>query len=366
MHNPFQIITIIGARPQFIKAAAVSRVLAKNPLLNEKILNTGQHYDHEMSSIFLEELGMPDIAFNLGIKGGTHGATTGRTLEKIEEILMAEKPDGLIVYGDTNATIAGALAAVKLHIPIFHIEAGLRAYDLTVPEDVNRIATDHFSAKCFAPSDEAMECLAQENLADRAIFSGDVMYDLAKYYQENLTSNESKYFGDKPFIFMTYHREENTRTPDSLQQVFSAISQMDLPVLFPIHPRTKNFIAKNDIEVPDNVKIIDPLGYFDTLREVSCSKLVLTDSGGLQKEAFFMGRRAIVMLEQKVWPELEDIGSNIHTATNKERILNAYKAIIDSPQAPTGEPYGKGNAAEIICSEIEKYLSKKAESRKAA
>ena len=298
----------------------------------------------------MKELDIPEPAFHLGIKGGAHGRATGRMIEEIEKVLLDHRPDCVVVYGDTNSTLAGALAAVKLLIPVAHIEAGLRTYDMTVPEEINRRLVDHVSHVLFTPSRRAQDSLKKEGLGDKDCFSGDIMYDSVLYYSEKLKSRGSRYFPNTPFIFMTFHREENMRSPESLRGVFEAISKMKHKVLFPVHPRTAKHMREHDIQPPENMMTIEPLGYLDTLAEVRASSMVITDSGGLQKEASFLGKNSLVLMESTVWQELVDMKVNALTGTNPAKILQAYEMFADNPGAAVFEPvYGSGNAASIIC-----------------
>ena len=291
------IVTIVGARPQFIKAAAVSRAIKKSGLLKEVLVHSGQHYDHNMSDIFFQDFGISPPDYNLGIPGGTHGAATGRMLEALEAKLIELKPDGVLVYGDTNTSLAAALAAVKLHIPVFHVEAGPRVYDLKNPEDVNRRMIDHISELLFAPTQQSMECLDREGLSDRAHFVGDVMFDTLLQFEEQFKAQSSEFFPGKPYILMTMHREENTKSPEEFSGTVNTLASFGIPVLFPMHPRTRKFVETNNIGLPANIKVIEPLGYLDLMREVSNCLMVATDSGGLQKESFFLGKHAIVLQE---------------------------------------------------------------------
>ena len=299
-----KIVTVIGARPQFIKAATVSRAFHQTGA-QEIIIHTGQHFDANMSEVFFQEMEIPKPHYHLDISNLSHGAMTGRMLEKIEQILISEKPDYVLVYGDTNSTLAGALAAAKLHIPIAHVEAGLRSFDMKMPEEVNRILTDRISSILFCPTQAAITNLNQEGFQhfnNRIVLSGDVMYDAVLFYQqkakevstilgrENLTKNG--------FVLATIHRAENTNDPARLHEIVNALNEIHLhqPVVLPIHPRTKAYLQSNQIDL--NVKMIDPVGYFDMLSLLDNCSLVLTDSGGLQKEAFWFRKHCITLRDQ--------------------------------------------------------------------
>ncbi|MFM7580366.1 MAG: non-hydrolyzing UDP-N-acetylglucosamine 2-epimerase, partial [Microcystaceae cyanobacterium] len=294
-----KIVTIVGARPQFIKAATVSRVLRSTPHCQEILVHTGQHYDKNLSDIFFEELEIPKPDYHLGIGSGSHGQQTGRMLEAIENVLLTEKPDGVLVYGDTNSTLAGALAAVKLHIPIAHVEAGLRSFNRQMPEEINRVLTDHSSDLLFAPTIAAVNHLKKEGIDPQKIhLVGDVMYDAALFYGKK---------GDRPssvlqtllktlklepqnYILATIHRAENTDRQQRLTAIFEAFQQIakTIPVVMPLHPRTQKFLHDYQLEIlTQNLTLIDPVGYLDMVQLEKNARLIVTDSGGIQKEAYF-------------------------------------------------------------------------------
>ncbi|MBL3676447.1 MAG: UDP-N-acetylglucosamine 2-epimerase (non-hydrolyzing) [Alphaproteobacteria bacterium] len=357
MKEKIKILTFVGARPQFIKAATVSREIKKWPLIREVLVHSGQHYDHDMSDVFFSELNMQNPEYNLGIGSMSHGAGTGRMIEKSEEVIHKERPDGIFVYGDTNTTIAAALAAVKMHVPIFHVEAGLRIYDMHSPEEVNRRVVDHVSQVLFAPSRNAVTNLEAEGIVKNVFCVGDVMYDSVNFFKDSIKELGSAYFPGQRFILLTIHRQENTTNEEDLIKIFSALSKINIPVLFPLHPRTRKFLSNSNVKLPDKCKVINPIGYLDILREVCACAMVATDSGGLQKEAFFMGRRAIVLQDQSGWPELEECGANIVCGTRTEKILSAYERISEAPNPPEIYPYGNGTASKQICDRITKYFS---------
>ncbi|MDP4210827.1 MAG: UDP-N-acetylglucosamine 2-epimerase (non-hydrolyzing) [Bacteroidota bacterium] len=342
-----KIVTIVGARPQFIKAATVSRIVKNYPDIREIIIHTGQHYDNNMSDIFFTELGIPQPDVNLGVGSGSHGAQTAHMLEGIEKILMAEKPEWLMVYGDTNSTIAGALAAAKLNIPIAHVEAGLRSFNRTMPEEINRIATDHVSNVLFAPTQNAMNLLASEGLTDKAIFTGDVMYDSILYYSkmaaEKCSLSKITDIEAGGYYLATVHRQENTDNLHNLQSIFRAFSELDKPVILPLHPRTRKLIEK--IKYSSNIRIIDPVGYLEMITLLSNSHKVLTDSGGLQKEAFFMKKPCVTLREETEWIETLEDNWNFVVGTNYEKILGKIAITQFGDQK---NMFGDGHAAEKI------------------
>jgi len=343
-----KIVTIVGARPQFIKAAVVSRAMLNEKNINEVLVHTGQHYDANMSEIFFTELEIPKPTYNLEVGSGTHGEQTARMLEKIEKVLLSEKPNLVLVYGDTNSTLAGALAAAKLHIPVAHVEAGLRSFNRNMPEEINRIATDHISDLLFAPTQNAMNLLEHEGLKEKSILSGDVMYDSILFYKEKaLKVNLDLPFNNHSFYLATIHRQENTDDLNRLQQIFSAFSNLDKPVLIPLHPRTQNLL--NQISYSENVKIIAPVGYLELLQILSKSIKVLTDSGGLQKEAFFMDKPCVTLRDETEWIETLDDGWNHIAGANFDQIVE--KVNLPYPTQKRNL-FGNGDAGEKILDRI--------------
>lgn len=343
-----KIATVVGARPQFIKAAVVSRALEGR--CDESIIHTGQHYDPEMSERFFEELRIPAPAINLSIGSGPHGAQTGRMLEGLERVLQELEPDWTLVYGDTNSTLAGALASVKLGIPVAHVEAGLRSYNRKMPEEINRALTDHASSLLFAPTENAQRTLLKEGLPDDRIrLVGDVMYDAALDAADRA--------GDEPlrkyeliageYIVATIHRAENTDDPDRLSAIFQGMARAELPVLCPLHPRTKS--ALGSFEAP-NLRLINPVGYFEMASLVRHARLVVTDSGGLQKEAYFHRTPCLTLRSETEWVELVEMGWNrVHDPISPELAAEAIRDAInaDLPKdAPN--PYGDGQAGRKI------------------
>ena len=349
-----KVLTVIGARPQFVKAATVSRALKKSGI-EEVIVHTGQHHDQNMSQVFFDEMEIPTPNYNLEIQGLNHGAMTGRMLEKIEEVLIKEKPDYVLVYGDTNSTLAGALAAVKLHIPVAHVEAGLRSFEMKMPEEVNRILTDRISKVLFCPTQTAIDNLEKEgykNIDCKIILSGDVMYDAVLFYRQKIKTHstiiQKEKLEGKPFVLVTIHRAENTNDPKRLKEICDALNeiQKERQVILPLHPRTKAYLHSQNLKL--DVKVIDPVGYFDMLALLENCSLVMTDSGGLQKEAYFFNKYCITLRDQTEWVELIKAGANSIVGANKSKILSAYHANKNSKLVEGKPLYGDGNAAELI------------------
>ena len=349
-----KVLTVIGARPQFVKAATVSRALKKSGI-EEVIVHTGQHHDQNMSQVFFDEMEIPTPNYNLEIQGLNHGAMTGRMLEKIEEVLIKEKPDYVLVYGDTNSTLAGALAAVKLHIPVAHVEAGLRSFEMKMPEEVNRILTDRISKVLFCPTQTAIDNLEKEgykNIDCKIILSGDVMYDAVLFYRQKIKTHstiiQKEKLEGKPFVLVTIHRAENTNDPKRLKEICDALNeiQKERQVILPLHPRTKAYLHSQNLKL--DVKVIDPVGYFDMLALLENCSLVMTDSGGLQKEAYFFNKYCITLRDQTEWIELIKAGANSIVGANKSKILSAYHANKNSKLVEGKPLYGDGNAAELI------------------
>jgi UDP-GlcNAc3NAcA epimerase len=353
-----KIFTIVGARPQFIKAAALSRQLKKYPVLNETIVHTGQHFDENMSAIFFSEMDIPQPHYHLHVNNLSHGAMTGRMLEQLEGLLLREKPDLVLVYGDTNSTIAGALAAKKLHIKLAHVEAGLRSYNMNMPEEINRILTDRISDWLFCPTDQAVENLLKEGFADNkcmVVKTGDVMEDAALYYA-TMAADKSTILNDTnlvkgQFILATIHREENTNNIPNLLSIIDALNELHnsiMPVIVPLHPRSKNILQKHGIKT--HFTTIAPVGYFDMLQLLQHCALVITDSGGLQKEAFFFSKYCITARNETEWTELVASGYNTLCGADTQAITTAATNKINTTYPPRKNLYGNGNASENICS----------------
>lgn len=357
-----QVITVVGARPQFVKAAAVSRAIAafnrrnSNIQIEEKIVHTGQHYDDNMSRVFFEELQIQFPSVNLEVGSGTHGYQTGMMLERIEKILMECRPDAVLVYGDTNSTLAAALAASKLHIPIAHVEAGLRSFNRRMPEEINRVVTDHLSTILFCPTDAAVQNLAKEGITKNVHQVGDVMYDSVLFNSE-LSDRSSDILTrlslkSKSFYLATIHRAENTDVPERLQSILDAFGGMDIPIVLPLHPRTKKTIGTKLKHFKKNMKIIDPVSYFDMLALEKHSRIIFTDSGGVQKEAFWLGVPCITLREETEWVELVEAGCNqivgADTSAICEARLKAEDILERGVPSHASDLYGNGRSSERI------------------
>lgn len=350
-----KVITIVGARPQFIKAAAVSRAFAKYDDIQELIVHTGQHFDNNMSEIFFQEMEIPKPQYNLDVNGMGHGAMTGQMLEKIEKVLIDEKPDWVLVYGDTNSTIAGALAAAKLHIKIAHVEAGLRSFNMKMPEEVNRILTDRISDILFCPTDTAIENLQAEgygNLTNKIIKSGDVMQDAAIFYTER--SRKPDFDLPLEFVLATIHRAENTDDLERLKSILKSLDKIGetTVVILPLHPRTQKIIAKNNLQYnKEVVKIIEPIGYLEMVYLLQNCKIVMTDSGGLQKEAFFFKKPCITLRDETEWVELVQNGYNTIVGADYGKIVSAFENQIYDIDF-SKNLYGGGKASEEIAAAL--------------
>jgi len=345
-----KIASIVGARPQFIKCAPVSRELRKEH--EEILVHTGQHYDHGMSEVFFEELRIPKPDYNLGIGSGTHGRQTGAMLGAIEDVLETEKPDMVLVYGDTNSTLAGALAAAKLHVPVAHIEAGLRSFDRRMPEEVNRVLTDHASDLLFCPTETAVANLAAEGITKGVFLVGDVMLD-AMNYNRAIAEERSRILegvGVRPgdYLVVTVHRPSNTDSPENMVAILGALGEAGRPVVFPVHPRTRKCLAGYGLltKMPENVRVIEPLGYLDMLHLMAHAEKILTDSGGVQKEAYMLGVSCITLRENTEWVETVEAGWNVLVGAERERIISMIREF-----APAGDQFplfGNGQAAAGI------------------
>lgn len=358
-----KIITIVGARPQFIKAAVVSRSIKKfNQKINEIIIHTGQHYDSNMSDIFFKELDIPKPNYDLGIGGGTHGQNTGRMIEAIENILLNEKPDYVLVYGDTDSTLAGAISASKIHIPIAHIESGLRSFNKKMPEEINRILTDHSSSLLFTPTQTATQNLINEGFDSSKIFQvGDVMFDAVKYYQ-NFSSPPRNLNLDQKFILTTLHRAENTDNLERIEEILDTLNEMSkvIKIVLPLHPRTKKIIENNRLNI-ENIICIEPVGYLQMIWLISNSQFIITDSGGLQKEAYFLGKRCLVTRNETEWVELLNNDFNILVSANRQRIIDGAELIMKTHSIFQSEflksnvdenLFGNGDASSLVVNHL--------------
>jgi len=351
-----KIVTILGARPQFIKAGSVSREIAKHKEIQEIIVHTGQHYDANMSDVFFDEMEIPKPDYFLGIGGKPHGAMTGQMIEKIEEVCLKEKPDWVMLYGDTNSTLAGAIVASKLHIKLAHIEAGLRSFNMKMPEEVNRILTDRVSNVLFCPTDRAVDNLKNEgydNLDVKVVRSGDVMQDGVIFYK-NLAQKPLYYIKDD-FILCTIHRAENTDDETRLKNIFVVLNQIakDKQIVLPLHPRTKKIIQNSKLTI-NNLTIIDPIGYLEMVWLIDNCSLVMTDSGGLQKEAFFFEKPCITLRDETEWIELIENGFNVLVGADKGKIIDVYKNHQFNEDYNI-DLYGNGQASNNIIKELLKW-----------
>lgn len=352
-----KIVTVLGARPQFVKAAVVSRAISLHPSIVEKIVHTGQHFDKKMSEIFFHEMEIPEPAYNLGVHSKSQGAMTGKMLEKVEEVLVNEKPDLVLVYGDTNSTLAGALAARKLNLRLAHVEAGLRSFNMKMAEEVNRIVTDRISDFLFCPSATSVKNLEKEgfNLFGCKIMNtGDVMYDAVLHYKEKavLQSTIINELKLTEFVLCTLHRAENTDDIARLDSIVDALNEVNnkVPILLPLHPRTRKIIDANKIRV--NFQIIEPVGYFDMLALLNKCKLVMTDSGGLQKEAYFFKKPCITLRDETEWPELVALGLNKLTGADKNLILKYFDEMMSKNLSYNQPLFGDGTAGKKIVDAI--------------
>ena len=378
-----KLLTIIGARPQIIKAAAISREIAENfsDKIKETILHTGQHYDENMSGLFFTELGIPEPDINLNVGSASHGKMTAKIISGVEEVLNEEHFDGVILYGDTNSTLAASVAASKLHVPIFHIEAGLRSYDMEIPEEVNRCVCDQLSSILFAPTQTAVENLMKEGYCNSpmlmyggrkrlVINSGDVMYDNSMYFSQiaDKKSKLMKILGLEPnnFILSTIHRNNNTDEPKRLNAIFRALLDIseiyNIKVVLPLHPRTRKLMPKNlSQELMDrlndskNIKVIEPASFFDIIELEQNAKVVVTDSGGVQKESFFFETPTVIMLHETPWVEIVENNAGICVDADYDRIMEAYR-VLSTKEVKFPKLFGDGHAANKIINEIIEYL----------
>ena len=362
-----KILTIIGARPQFIKVATVSRAILKynktqcENSIKEVIIHTGQHFDKNMSEVFFKEMQIPKPDYNLNINCLSHGAMTGKMIEAIEKVLITERPDILLVYGDTNSTLAGSLAASKLHIPIAHVEAGLRSFNRKMPEEINRVLTDHISSILFCPTHLAVNNLKQEGIINnnsrKIVLSGDVMLDAAIFYKSH--KKKPNVVLPSKFILATIHREENTDTSEKLKKIienFKLIGK-DIVIVLPLHPRTKNLIKRYNIDiVTDKIVIIDPVSYLEMVYLLTYCQLVMTDSGGVQKEAFFFCKPCITIRDETEWVELVENGVNMLSTLKQDDMINSFNKMRNVKISNRLNLYGDGNAAKKIVTSLIEIL----------
>jgi UDP-GlcNAc3NAcA epimerase len=352
-----KIVTVIGARPQFIKAAAISRYIRDNRCgIHEVIVHTGQHFDANMSDVFFAQMDIPAPDYNLNINSLSHGAMTGQMLGGIEEVLLKEKPAYTLVYGDTNSTIAGALAAKKLDGKVAHVEAGLRSCNMKMPEEINRILTDRISDLLFCPTDKAVENLEKEGFGGfdcRVIKSGDVMQDAALFYAGRAEKPEVDIQGE--FIILTLHRAENTDDADRFVSILEAVAGISekMPVVFPMHPRTRKLVAKQGFDkLLEEITVIDPMGYLEMIWLLDNCRMVMTDSGGLQKEAYFFKKPCVTLRDETEWVELVANGVNVLAGSDRLKIVNAAEKMLASAPDYSADLYGNGRASGNIVSEL--------------
>jgi UDP-GlcNAc3NAcA epimerase len=343
-----KILTVVGARPQFIKAAVVSRCFRNsNAGIREEIIHTGQHYDYGMSQVFFDEMDIPPPAVNLHVGSGLHGIATAEMLKGIEAEILARKPDYVLVYGDTNSTLAGALAASKLHVPVAHIEAGERSYNRKMPEEINRTLTDHISSLLFCCSEKSKKCLAGEGITDNVFTVGDVMYDAFLCYLPKAVwpKHLTKISGQ--FALATLHRAQNTDDRVRLNSIFSALAAIPEQIVLPLHPRTHKIIQASGVVIADNIHLIEPVSYFEMLGLLQECAYVMTDSGGLQKEAYYAGKKCVILRDETEWTELVETGMNTIAGIEKANILSAATNATKAGQIPL-HIYGDGKAGEKI------------------
>jgi UDP-GlcNAc3NAcA epimerase len=354
-----RVLTVVGARPQFVKAATVSRAFARHGhAVQEVIVHTGQHFDQNMSDVFFDEMQIPRPQHRLELGGLGHGAMTGRMMESIESILHQEKPDWVLVYGDTNSTMAGALAAVKLHVRVAHVEAGLRSFNRAMPEEINRVVADHVSTLLFAPTEVALRNLAAEGITGtKVVRTGDVMYDAALHYSaQRSPGGVLQRFGvqDKRFFLATIHRQENVDDPRRLDVIVRALVECgrEMPVLLPIHPRTRKALEARGVLAgldTQKLKLVDPVGYLDMVQLEKAARLVLTDSGGVQKEAYFFGVPCVTIREETEWVELVESGVNrLAPPSGVDTIVAAVSGALASNPSFAQRLYGDGTSAQAI------------------
>ena len=367
-----KVVTVVGTRPQFVKASMVSRAFRSHPEIQEILVHTGQHYDSNLSEIFFAELGIPEPSFHLGIGSGTHGYQIARMLEPIEQVLIQEQPAWVLVYGDTNSTLAGALAASKLHLPLAHIEAGLRSFNRNMPEELNRVLTDHASDLLFPPTDLAERNLRTEGIAaERIRLVGDVMCDAARYFQclaeRQSTILDRFQLDSQRYILATVHRAENTDCGDRLRTILRGLDEAatGLPIIFPLHPRTRSVLANLEgfTKLSERLRFVDPVGYLDMAMLERNARLIVTDSGGVQKEAFFYSVPCVTLRTETEWQELIELGWNrLAPPTSANSVATALqKALTETPRM-SRNPYGDGHAAEHV---VQHLLTWRSAERKA-
>jgi len=350
-----KILTIVGARPQFVKAAVVSRAIGNRFV--EEIIHTGQHYDARMSDVFFEQMGIPKPVSNLNTGSGTHAQTTAAMLVGIEGEILSRKPDLVMVYGDTNSTIAGALAAAKLEVPVAHVEAGQRSFNRAMPEEMNRVLTDHISSLLFCSAKSCVDLLKNEGITKNVFYVGDVMYDAFLEFapQAKWPADVSK--PQTSYVLATVHRAQNTDDPRRLKAILDAFASVSHPIVFPIHPRTKKMVENNGFVFSKNIQLVEPQAYFEMLALLRDCAFVITDSGGLQKEAYYAGKRCLVLREETEWTELVEIGAAKLVGANNQQIVRESQWAQQSSHLERNI-YGDGKSAEKIVTGIFNYLSR--------
>lgn len=350
-----KVVSVVGARPQFIKAAVLSRALRKEH--TEILVHTGQHYDANMSDVFFDELGISAPEYNLGIGSSSHGAQTGAMLAGIEQVLVSERPDWVLVYGDTNSTLAGALAGSKLHILVAHVEAGLRSFNRRMPEEVNRVLTDHISNALFCPSEEAVKNLTNEGITRGVYIVGDVMAEGLAYAVEKARGCSTILarlgLDEKNYLLVTLHRAENTDDPDRMKNILAAFDALEEPLVFPVHPRTQKVLASLGYAPPSHVHLIDPVGYLDMARLEEASRLILTDSGGVQKEAYWLSVPCITLRDETEWVETVQTGWNVLVGADKEKIIQSVcSSLIPAVHPPL---YTAESGSSLVIERLNQY-----------
>lgn len=357
-----KIATIVGARPQFIKAATVSRVITDRQDISEVLIHTGQHFDNNMSDVFFQELDIRKPDYHLGIGGGTHGQNTGRMIEGIEQVLIDQKPDCVLVYGDTDSTLAGTLAAVKLHIPLAHVEAGLRSFNRRMPEEINRVLTDHASDLLFVPTQAAITNLEREGIiGDKVHLVGDVMFDATLYYRDRARKPTNVVLADgEAFFLCTIHRAENTDNPVRLKTIVALLNRLakETSIVLPLHPRTLGAIkCLDDTELNDSVQVIEPVGFLEMTWLLAHCQLVLTDSGGVQKEAYFHQKPCVTLRDETEWVELVEAGWNQLVSPDIVDVKNIIHTTQIRPHVYEHNLYGDGKTAAKIVNNIWKKIT---------
>ncbi len=362
-----KVLTVVGARPQFIKAGVVSRVIRESfsDRINEALIHTGQHYDENMSDIFFKQLDLPQPKVNLEIGSGNHGEQTGKMLSMLEKVFIQENPDMVVVYGDTNSTLAGALAAVKIHLPVAHVEAGLRSWNRKMPEEINRVMVDHISSLLFCPSDVSINNLKQEGIVKGVVKTGDVMHDSALYCAEKAEQKTENFYNlckefnvsSGNYFLATVHRAENTDQIENLKQIVSSFQKLSKKVVWPVHPRTKKMLEENKIVCGNNVALTAPFSYLDMILFLKNAAMVLTDSGGVQKEAMFFETPCVTLRSETEWLETLDSGWNLLSGIDSEQILATVENHSKTPKKNAKQIYGTGKSANKLISAILSFLN---------